>query len=187
MDLHASAVATLGRWRAPTRAQEALRRAYLAHLAAHPDATWRDGPPEHLTASCFVLDQPGERVLLSFHRKGRFWVQFGGHCERGDPTLFDVARREAVEESGLDQLSMMPEPLDLNRHALPPQFGRCREHLDVAFVAVAPVAVEPRRSAESDEVAWWPIDRLPDGVVPDLPPRVVRAATVVRGDAASSA
>ncbi len=38
MTLHASAVATLRDWRAPSPGQEALRERYLTHLAAHPTA-----------------------------------------------------------------------------------------------------------------------------------------------------
>lgn len=180
MPLHASAVATLSAWIAPSADQETLRRRYLDHLAAHRDAVWREGPPVHLTASCFVLDPAAEQVLLTLHRKGRFWVQFGGHCERGDATLADVAAREAREESGIGSLRSLPGPADLDAHLLPPQFGSCREHLDVGFVALAPAGSRPVATHESDDVAWWPIDRLPRGAVADLPARLARAVAAVR-------
>ena len=179
-DLHASAVETLTAWVAPTPDQDALRRAYLEHMAAHPDCVWRDGPAVHLTASCFVLDPAGESVLLTFHRKGRFWVQFGGHAERGDASLLDVARREAREEAGLPDIEPFETPVDLDRHALPPGFGRCREHLDVVFLAVVPRPSVPAVSAESDDVAWWPIEQLPPETVADLPPRLARVARQLR-------
>jgi 8-oxo-dGTP pyrophosphatase MutT (NUDIX family) len=190
---HAAAVATLAAWRAPTPEQERLRRDYLAHLAAHPDGTRREGPPAHLTASCFVLDAAAERVLLTLHRKGGFWVQLGGHLEAGDRTLADAALREGREESGLARLRLLrsprllptgqPTPVDLHRHALSGAFGRCREHLDVAFAAVADGEQLPRASAESVDVAWWPVSALPDGVVPDLPERLRAVAAAVRADA----
>ena len=50
MTLHASAVATLSGWVAPTPAQGALRDRYLAHLAAHPDGLAKACFPDHLTA-----------------------------------------------------------------------------------------------------------------------------------------
>jgi 8-oxo-dGTP pyrophosphatase MutT (NUDIX family) len=181
---HADAVATLSAWRAPTPQQEALRRQYLTHLARYPDGTSREGPPAHLTASCFVLDAPAERVLLTLHRKGGFWVQLGGHLERGDAGLADAALREGREESGLPGLRLLTAghaaPVDLHRHALSGAFGRCREHLDVAFVAVAPDHEPPVRSAESLDVAWWPVDALPEGVVPDLPARLRTVVDAVR-------
>jgi 8-oxo-dGTP pyrophosphatase MutT (NUDIX family) len=188
--LHDAAVAALTTWQAPTPAQDALRRDYLAHLAAHGDGVWRSGPPAHLTASAFVLDEAAEHVLLTLHRKGGFWVQFGGHCESQDDSLAAAALREAREESGVAAVQLLgDQPVDLDRHALPPQFGRCREHLDVAFVATAPRRCEPAVSDESHDVAWWPVDGLPAGVVPDLPPRLDRVVALVRGQsrAASSA
>jgi 8-oxo-dGTP pyrophosphatase MutT (NUDIX family) len=188
--LHDAAVAALTAWRAPTPAQDALRRDYLAHLASHADGVFRSGPPAHLTASAFVLDETAEHVLLTLHRKGGFWVQFGGHCESQDDSLAAAALREAREESGVAAVRLLgDQPVDLDRHALPPQFGRCREHLDVAFVATAPRRCEPAVSDESHDVAWWPVDALPAGVVPDLPPRLARVVALVRGQsrAASSA
>lgn len=184
---HASAVATLTEWTAPTREQEALRLAYLAHLAAHPDGTRREGPPAHLTASCFVLDGGAERVLLTLHRKGGFWVQLGGHLEPRDRTLADAALREGREESGLPALRLLPSrhpaPVDLHRHALSGAFGRCREHLDVAFAAVADGGSRPEASTESLDVAWWPVRALPEGVVPDLPARLDAVVAAVRAGA----
>jgi 8-oxo-dGTP pyrophosphatase MutT (NUDIX family) len=157
-----------------------LRRAYLDHLAAHPDAVWRSGPPAHLTASLFVVDDARERVLLVLHRKGRFWVQPGGHCEPGDADLAGAALREGREELGVDDLTLLPGPVDLDRHALPGAFGRCREHLDVAYAATCPGSALPRASAESEDVAWWHLDALPAGIVPDLPGRLRRLAASLR-------
>lgn len=181
--LHADAVHTLERWAAPSASQEALRQGYLDHLRAHPDGCWRSGPAAHLTASCLVLDQAGEQTLLVLHRRGGFWVQPGGHLELSDRSLADAALREGCEETGLT-LRLLPDgdpqPLDLDRHALSSRFGRCREHLDVAFVAQVCSAAVPRTSNESDAVAWWPVDELPAGVVADLEPRTRAASAAVQ-------
>jgi 8-oxo-dGTP pyrophosphatase MutT (NUDIX family) len=173
VSLLVTATATLTAWPAPTPGQDLLRGEYLAHLARHPDALWRAGHPTHLTASCFVLDPAGTQVLLTLHRRGGFWVQPGGHLEATDPTLTATALREATEECGVPGLRLIsPEPVDLHRHALSVAFGRCHEHLDVAYLAVADREVEPVVSDESDDVRWWPVDALPAGVVPDLPDRL---------------
>jgi 8-oxo-dGTP pyrophosphatase MutT (NUDIX family) len=184
--LLADVVRTLSAWTPPDDTQAALREDYLAHLAAHPDGIWRDGPPAHLTASCFVLDPTGQRTLMTLHRKGGFWVQFGGHLEPGDTSLSGAALREATEESGVALRLVggdVPVVVDLNRHALPAAFGACREHLDVAFVAVADAGAAPAVSDESHDVAWWPLDALPAGAVVDLPvrlPAAVRALHLAR-------
>jgi ADP-ribose pyrophosphatase YjhB (NUDIX family) len=181
-ELLADARDALARWTAPSAEQDALRRDYLAHLDAHPDALWREGPPAHLTASCIVLDEAHEHVLLCLHGKGGFWGQFGGHLERGDRALVDTALRETREESGVEQLTLLSdEPVDLDRHALSAAFGRCREHLDVTYAATADRTVPTVVSAESRDVAWWPVHALPAGVVPDLHRRLTALVSRLGG------
>lgn len=110
-------------------------------------------------------------------------MQPGGHIESTDATLAHAALREAREETGLATLGLPPEPagpFDLHRHALSAAFGTCREHLDVAYLAVTEPEAAVRASAESDDVAWWPLGQLPETVVPDLPARLARARAVVR-------
>jgi len=181
-DQHAAALRTLREWAAPDEDQDRLRRAYVRHLEDHPDGLRVTCVPAHLTASLLVVDEPGDRVLLHHHRKGDFWGQLGGHIEPGDPDLAAAALREGREESGLDSLCLVGEvPVDLDRHALSSAFGRCGEHLDVRFAAVAPVGAQPVRSAESRDVAWFPVDALPPGVVADIGRLVARARAVVTG------
>lgn len=150
-------------WSAPSAAQEQLRQDYLAHLDAHEDASAKAGPPAHFTASCLVIDEAGERVMLTLHRKVGRWLQFGGHIEASDPSGAAAALREAVEESGLPEgaLTLRPELAQLDRHALGSGFSRCTEHLDLRWVAVAAAGSDPVVSEESLDVAWWPIDALP--------------------------
>lgn len=156
-DLHA----LLERWDAPDPAQESLRQSYLAHLVAHPDAVLKSGPPIHFTASCVVLDESGGRVLLTHHKRANAWFQFGGHLEPEDATVHAAASREAREESGLAALTPLPVPIAFDRHPLVGDFGRCREHLDLRFAAVAPAGATHATSEESHDVRWWSVAELP--------------------------
>jgi 8-oxo-dGTP pyrophosphatase MutT (NUDIX family) len=183
-DLHADALRVLTTWRAGDVRQERLRASYVEHLRAHDDGVWQSCVPAHLTASVLVLDHTARRVLLTLHRKGGFWAQLGGHCEPGDPTLADAALREGVEESGIAGLRLVGRtPVDLDRHALSGAFGRCGEHLDVRYAAVAPAGAEPAVSDESDDVRWFDVEALPPGAVDDLSSLVVRARAAVSGTA----
>ncbi|WP_392542845.1 NUDIX domain-containing protein [Oryzobacter telluris] len=173
--LHADAVAVLRAWDAPDPGQARLREDYLAHLDAHADGVAKAGPPAHLTGSCAVLDPTGTQVLLTHHRKADQWFQFGGHLEQGDPTLWAAARREAREESGLPDLDPLPRPVQLDRHVLVGSFGRCHEHLDVRYAAVAPAGAAAVVSDESHDVRWWPVDALPVGTAAELGPLVSAA------------
>lgn len=163
MTLHADARQLLDAWPAPDGQQDALRAAYLRHLDDHADAMWRSCVPDHLTASALVVDALGGRVLLTLHRRFGRWLQTGGHCEPGDATLAAAARRESQEESGVAALAIDPRPVLLSRHPVPCGPLRPAHHLDVQFVAVAPTGAQLRCSDESDEVAWFAPDRLPDG------------------------
>jgi 8-oxo-dGTP pyrophosphatase MutT (NUDIX family) len=178
--LHAGALETLRGWVAPDDAQDGLRRAYVQHVLDHDDGMLVTCVPAHLTASALVLDEAGERVLLTHHRKGGFWAQFGGHVETTDASLAAAALREAREESGIEGLRLLTDgPVDLDRHELSSAFGRCGEHLDVRYAAVAPAGAQPVTSAESLEVGWFPVDALPPESVPDIGRLVERARAVL--------
>lgn len=166
--LRADARGTLAGWAPPTPDQAALRERYVAHLDAHPDAMTRACTPDHLTASTLVLSHDHTRVLLTLHAKARRWFQLGGHCEPGDDTLAGAALREATEESGVGHLDLDPVPVQLSEHAVPfcGPHGDVH-HLDVRFLAVAGPDAAHAVSEESLDVAWWPVDALPDPE-PDL-------------------
>lgn len=186
--LHASALETLRGWVAPDDAQDGLRRAYVRHLLDHDDGMLVTCVPAHLTASALVLDAAGERVLLTHHRKGGFWAQFGGHVEAADRSLADAALREGREESGVEGLRLLGGgPVDLDAHDLSAAFGRCGTHLDVRYAAVAPPGAEPVVSAESHDVRWFPVGAMPPGAVADIGRLVDRAREVLAQSRASSA
>ncbi|SKC65941.1 NUDIX hydrolase [Krasilnikoviella flava] len=157
--------------------QHALRDRYVAHLDARPDGVLRTCRPDHLTASTVVLSADASRVLLTLHAKAGRWFQLGGHAEPGDGTLLAAARREVVEESGLD-VALDPVPVHLDEHAVPfCGSDGVAHHLDVRFVAVAPDGARHAVSDESLDVRWWPVDDLPN---PDLAPMVALAVARVR-------
>lgn len=163
MSREADALAVLQGWQPPDEVQAGLRSRYVQHLEEHDDGTERSCFPAHLTAGTLVLDETGAHVLLNLHRKAGRWFAFGGHAEPEDVTLADVARREALEESGLADLRFDPVPLHLDEHAV--DFCDPRgtvHHLDVRYGAVAPPGSVARAGEESLDVRWWPVTALPD-------------------------
>ena len=146
----------------PDRRQEEARRRYDAHLEKNPDGLRRSCFPDHVTASTVILSADGEQVLLTLHRKAGAWFQTGGHCDETDTTLAGAALREATEESGVPDLDLDPQPVQLDVHPVP--FCDTRgtvHHLDVRFLAVAPADAVHVVSEESLDVRWWPWDDLP--------------------------
>ena len=174
-------VRTLEAWTAPTERLERLRAEYLTFVGeGGPDRLLRSGGPDHVTASTFVFSADLSRTVLCFHRKGRFWVQTGGHVEPEDGSVAAAALREAGEESGLTGLTLVPGALDLDRHGLSAAFGSCRTHWDVGFVALAPAGALPTASDESDEVGWFPVDDLPAPLAGNVAARVRLLRDAVR-------
>ncbi|MET7893709.1 NUDIX hydrolase [Streptomyces mirabilis] len=156
MTLHDDAVLVLKQY----EDQEALRQVYLDHLSEHPDGMWKACTAGHVTASALVIDPVGGRVLLTLHRKLRMWLQMGGHCEPGDPTLAAAALREATEESGIEGLILLPGgPMTLDRHAIP---APCNWHLDVQYAALAPAEAVAAISDESLDLRWFPYEEVAD-------------------------
>lgn len=138
--------------------QEELRQAYLDHLQAHPDGTWKSCHAGHITASALVVDPEQGRVLLTLHKKLRMWLQVGGHCEPEDGTLAAAALREALEESGIAGLTLLPGgPVRLDRHPIPPP---CHVHFDVQYAVIAPAGAVQEISDESLDLRWFAYDEV---------------------------
>ncbi len=161
--LHEDATAVLGDWIAPDGRQQDLRSQYLAFLAEHPDAMARACRTGHLTASALILNASHTHALLTLHPKVGRWLQLGGHCEPGDASLRVAAIREAVEEGGIADVTMSLAPIHLDRHPVPCA-GAMSEHLDVQYVGTVPDGSVPVISDESDDLRWFAIDALPDGI-----------------------
>lgn len=162
--VHADATRVLAAWDAPDAAQSAVREGLLAFLAAREDACSRACAAGHLTASALVVDDAGERALLTLHPRLGRWVQLGGHIEPEDATLAGAALREATEESGIDGLTICDTPMHLDVHPVTCSLGIPTRHLDVRYLVRAPAAVREVRSEESVDLRWWPLAELPDAV-----------------------
>ena len=161
MSLHESAVDALTRWRAPDPAQDTLRHAVLAFLAARSDGCLRECAPGHVTGSALVLDHTGTHALLTLHPRFGRWLQLGGHCEETDADIFAAALREATEESGIAELTIDPEPAALHVHPVTCSLGVPTRHLDIQFIVHAPANAEIAVSDESLDLRWWPLAALP--------------------------
>jgi 8-oxo-dGTP pyrophosphatase MutT (NUDIX family) len=164
----ADALAVLTAWAPPDPGQRRTRDRFVGFLDEHGAAAVdRDLRVGHLTASTVMLDAAAEQALLTLHPLIGQWVQLGGHVEPGETSMAQAAAREAHEESGIAGALLDPVPIGLDWHAV-----TCRDsdggrgpssHLDVTYVAVAPPGAAPVRSDESLDLAWFPVDALPEG------------------------
>jgi 8-oxo-dGTP pyrophosphatase MutT (NUDIX family) len=122
-------------------------------------------------AAYVFLLRPGsqgrDEVLLQLRQNtgymdGHWAAAAAGHVERGE-TAYDAARREAHEEIGVEvgDLTFVTS-MQRTRHADP-----IDERIDFFFTCRSwrgePRVVEPQKAAAMD---WFPLDALPDPVVP---------------------
>lgn len=124
-----------------------------------------ENPEGHITGSCWLLDPSLSRALMTHHKKLGKWLQLGGHSD-GDPDTLNVAMREAVEESGIQNIECLsPEIFDLDIHRIPARAAKPgrpaheaepeHEHFDVRFLLRASESDRFQVSDESHALAWF--------------------------------
>jgi 8-oxo-dGTP pyrophosphatase MutT (NUDIX family) len=141
--------------------EAAMLEAMRDFVATNPNCFERSLATGHLTGSAWILDRAGHHVLLTHHRKLNRWLQLGGHAD-GDPNLFRVALREAVEESGLQEIKPLSENIfDVDVHNIPERGAEpAHFHYDVRFLFEADRRSPLIVSSESKALAWTPLDDL---------------------------
>jgi hypothetical protein len=157
-DPHARALLAAYRARWPAEAAAVDRFADL--LGDVEDPFRRERLAGHFTASAWLVDRTGTRVLLTHHRKLDRWLQLGGHAD-GERDFARVALTEAEEESGLADLAVAPDIFDLDAHDIPEHKGvPAHVHYDVRFVVRATGSEDFVVSDESHALAWREIASL---------------------------
>ena len=109
----------------------------------------------HMTASSVIVNRNRTKMLMAFHKIYQSWAWTGGHAD-GDGDFEAVARREAQEETGIQNLKKLgagAASLEVLRERL---VGRGTE---------TPETIELRMANAADELAL--ADRYDDVVVND--------------------
>lgn len=138
----------------------------IRRLAAQGDP-WDRSAPLHATGSAIVLHPETARALLRWHERMGSWLQVGGHADVGETDPFEIAQREAREETGLPDLASWPDPARprlVHVVVVPVPAGRGEaehEHADLRFLLATrrPSAATPESG--SAVVRWVPLDYAP--------------------------
>lgn len=125
-------------------------------LAAEADATARDNPVGHVTASA-IVENSGRLVAIGHRKNGGLRLQPGGHVEKAtDHTLYGVSLRELAEEAGVrDVRPVSTEPIHVAVHHVPDYAGEpAHIHVDFRFGFTTIVEQLRHDAVETDGAAW---------------------------------
>ena len=126
----------------------------------HDDCFEKDNLPGHFTGSAWVISPDKNKILMTHHKKLNMWLQLGGHAD-GEKDLKSVAIKEAKEESGFNNFSILSEEIfDLDIHKIEPMSENPEHlHYDVRFLLEAdPNEQNIIISEESHDVKWIHLD-----------------------------
>ena len=156
-------VAALQQYETTFEDESVFKNRFLS-LLQFPGCFNRDFLPGHITGSCWIVDHTGTHVLLTLHAKLNRWLQPGGHAD-GDENIYDVALREAEEETGLKKLTpLQPDKIfDIDIHLIPARKEMPdHDHYDIRFIFQADKKEQIIISEESHDLQWIPLEKLED-------------------------
>ncbi len=145
----------LDRYEASDAREREMAARVRAFVAANADCFERSLTIGHVTGSAWIVARERDAALLVHHRKLGIWVQPGGHAD-GESDVRAVARREAIEETGVEALERASTGIyDIDVHAIAARPGEpAHEHFDLRFAFFAERSSIPVVSEESHAVAW---------------------------------
>ncbi|MCQ2457432.1 MAG: NUDIX hydrolase [Clostridia bacterium] len=118
----------------------------------------------HMTASAWVMNEQGTRVLMAYHNIYKSWSWLGGHAD-GETDLLSVALREVREESGIRYVSPVTEDifsvevLTVDGHEKKGVYVPSHLHLNVTYLLKADDTEQVRKKDdENSAVAWFAPD-----------------------------
>ena len=149
----------------PYNEQEAHDKEVMLHLLqTMPDIFERKNETAHFTASSWLLNREHDRVLMIYHNIYHSWAWTGGHAD-GDTNLLAVAKREAMEETGVTDIKALSddifsiEILTVDGHIKKGSYVPSHLHLNVTYLLEADEAEVLRvKLDENSGVKWFSLE-----------------------------
>lgn len=150
----------------PFNRQEEKDRRIMLNLLGQEDIFRRSNLTGHFTASAWVVNGSGTKVLMAYHNLYNAWSWLGGHAD-GEEDLSKVALREVKEESGVKSVKLLnpkiysAEILTVEGHEKHGEYVPCHLHYNVTYLMQADenrhLTVKPD---ENSGVAWFGLEEV---------------------------
>ena len=142
-------------------AEKKDKTSLLAFIQDNPNCFERSLEKGHITGSAWIVNRERTKALLTHHKKLDRWLQLGGHAD-GEADIVKVATQEAMEESGLESLTLVsPKIFDIDIHPIPARRNDPEHlHYDVRFLFEADEREQLHVSSESKSLAWVTLEDI---------------------------
>ncbi len=152
---------------APLCEQEKIDKEIMEKaLACFPDILTRENKTAHFTASAWIKNETGNKILMSYHNIFQSWSWTGGHAD-GEENLLRVALREAAEETGIKNARVVSpeifslEVLPVAGHEKRGNYIPSHLHYNVTYLLEASERETLRiKPDENSGVQWIAVEEL---------------------------
>ena len=145
--------------------ESAKLKVLLEQIEMNERLDYRKNFRGHISGSAIVLSEDKTHILLIYSRVFNVWQQPGGHWDPDDANPLQAARREAIEETGINIANDIPVlldnsvvPLDIDTHLIPGRPARnepAHLHHDFRYVFTAKNTTLRPESVEAKEIKWF--------------------------------
>ena len=154
----------------PYNEQEAADKEMFLKALELENIFTRENIFAHFTATSFIFNKSKTKVLMIYHNTYDSWTWTGGHAD-GDKDLQNVAKKEAMEETGIDKLEIIDnkiftiDALTTNGHIKRGKYISSHLHLNASFIFEADEKSKLKvKPDENSGVKWIAINDLKNSV-----------------------
>lgn len=123
----------------------------------------------HLVASAFIFSKKQKKFLTLYHKEFNTYIYPGGHFISSDKIILDAAKREVLEETGINDFQIYKicenelVPFDIDMHEirynelldLPKHF-----HFDFRYLFIVDNIPKVKLDHESSDYKWVGLDEI---------------------------
>lgn len=145
--------------------EEKDKEVILKALKENSNLFTRENPFMHFTSSSYIVNKTRDKVLMIYHKIYDSWSWVGGHND-GDTDFLNVAKKELIEETGLQNSKAFSNILSIDvlpvkGHFKKGEYVSSHLHLNIAYLFEgdenAPLTLNEE---ETNGVKWIPINEI---------------------------